>query len=156
VDLGCGNGVMLLELAREGFKNLTGMDYSEHAIEMSKTLLSEHDVNFKIVNLLEDPETPGDGEEKYDVCLDKGTFDAVSLCPDIPQSDARKKYFSNVVNLLKQDDSMFILTSCNWTTSELVSMSADYLKVLETIPTPTFMFGGKAGNVVSIVVFNKK
>jgi len=35
-------------------------------------------------------------------------------------------------------------------------MSADFLKVLENIPTPTFMFGGKAGNVVSIVVFNKK
>ncbi|ODM97963.1 Protein-lysine N-methyltransferase mettl10 [Orchesella cincta] len=155
VDLGCGNGVMILELAREGFKNLTGLDYSENAIELSKTLVTtnEHDATFKMANLLEEPDKLDLG--KYDVCLDKGTFDAISLCPDLPQSEARAKYFTNVVNLMTEQ-SIFILTSCNWTTPELISMSADYLKVQETIPTPQFMFGGKCGNVVSIVVFNKK
>ncbi|CAL8126318.1 unnamed protein product [Orchesella dallaii] len=157
VDLGCGNGVMILELAREGFKNLTGLDYSENAIELSETLLTtnDHDATctFQMANLLEEPDKLDLG--KYDVCLDKGTFDAISLCPDLPQSEARSKYFTNVVNLMT-DESIFILTSCNWTTPELISMSADYLKVHEIIPTPQFMFGGKCGNVVSIVVFNKK
>lgn len=92
----------------------------------------------------------------YDVCLDKGTFDAISLCPDISQKDAREKYFTNVVKLLKSEESIFIVTSCNWTTSELISIAKNYLKASETIPTPSFMFGGKAGNVVSIVVFVKK
>lgn len=94
--------------------------------------------------------------DQFDVILDKGTFDAISLCPNISQNEARSKYFSNVVKMFKNENSIFILTSCNWTTSELVSMSTNYLKKVKTIPTPTFMFGGKAGNVVSIVVFVKK
>ncbi len=110
----------------------------------------------QVVNLLEDIENDKNTLEKYDVCLDKGTFDAISLRPDISQTDAREKYFTNVVKLLKSEDSIFILTSCNWTTSELKALSANYLKALESIPTPSFMFGGKAGNVVSIVVFAKK
>lgn len=113
-------------------------------------------IAYQVVNLLEIPANSEAETETYDVCLDKGTFDAISLCPDIPQAEARTKYFSNVVNLLKNDESIFILTSCNWTTPELISMSTDYLKSLEVIPTPSFMFGGKSGNVVSIVVFNKK
>ncbi|KAJ1882797.1 Protein-lysine N-methyltransferase efm4, partial [Coemansia sp. S17] len=36
LDVGCGNGHLLLELAEDGYTNLTGTDYSPQAIELAK------------------------------------------------------------------------------------------------------------------------
>jgi len=92
---------------------------------------------------------------KYDVCLDKGTFDAISLCPDVPQAEARRLYFENVIKLMK-DDGRFIITSCNWTTKEIVTFSEDWFSFKAEVPTASFNFGGKSGSLVSIVVLIKK
>src|SRR5947209_270282 len=35
LDLGCGNGHILLELATHNFNYLTGIDYSPHAIQLA-------------------------------------------------------------------------------------------------------------------------
>lgn len=93
--------------------------------------------------------------ERFNVCLDKGTFDAISLCPDLPQSEARQRYFENVTKLLKEDG-IFILTSCNWTAKELVSFAEKHFLFSGVIPTPQFNFGGKSGNLVSIVILRRK
>ena len=55
LDLGCGNGVMSIELAEVGFKNVHGIDYSENAIELSKKLakdsgLQDQEVQFSVSN----------------------------------------------------------------------------------------------------------
>jgi hypothetical protein len=86
--------------------------------------------------------------------LDKGTFDAISLCPDVPQTEARRLYFQNVTKLMKED-ARFILTSCNWTTKEIVAFSSDWFTFMAEIPTASFNFGGKSGSLVSIVVLKK-
>ena len=53
IDLGCGNGLMCLELHEAGFKNVCGVDYSANAIELAKKLaqdsdLQEDQVKFKV------------------------------------------------------------------------------------------------------------
>ena len=44
IDLGCGNGVMSIELYEVGFKNVLGVDYSSHAIELAQKIALENDI----------------------------------------------------------------------------------------------------------------
>ena len=59
IDLGCGNGLMCLELHEAGFKNVCGVDYSDHAIELAKKLaqdsgiLDSDQVQFSVSNFEE-------------------------------------------------------------------------------------------------------
>lgn len=120
VDLGCGNGHLLLELAAEGYKNLHGIDYSEAAITLAKSVAQQREYDFikyETVDLL-----AGTWDsQQFDVVLDKGTFDAISLNPELP--DAREKYVSAVRRITKPQG-IFLITSCNWTQDELVRMFA--------------------------------
>nr|XP_040218508.2 EEF1A lysine methyltransferase 2 [Anopheles coluzzii] len=154
IDLGCGNGMMLIELAREGYTKLTGIDYSPKAIELSKAICRDQDlnINYQVVDLMSEPEVAALGQFK--VVHDKGTYDAISLHPEDAKT-MRMHYIANVHRML-QDDGLFILTSCNWTESELVQSFAELFKLHTVIPTPTFKFGGKVGSVVTSIVFEKK
>ncbi len=53
------------------------------------------------------------------MCVDKGTYDAVSLDPD-DAGQKRRRYVDSVLGLL-EDGGMLIITSCNWTEHELKS-----------------------------------
>jgi EEF1A lysine methyltransferase 2 len=57
-------------------------------------------------------------QRQYDVCIDKGTYDAISLNPDNSLVQ-RQKYKQSIGQLVKPFG-LFIITSCNWTESELV------------------------------------
>uniref|UniRef100_A0A182M0T4 Protein-lysine N-methyltransferase n=1 Tax=Anopheles culicifacies TaxID=139723 RepID=A0A182M0T4_9DIPT len=153
IDLGCGNGMMLIELAREGYTDLTGIDYSPKAIELSKAICKDQDLNisYKVTDLMSESEVTALG--KFKVVHDKGTYDAISLHPENSKA-MRTSYITNVHRML-QDDGLFILTSCNWTESELVKSFSDFFQLRTVIPTPTFKFGGKVGSVVTSIVFVK-
>ncbi|XP_053663711.1 EEF1A lysine methyltransferase 2 [Anopheles marshallii] len=153
IDLGCGNGMMLIELAREGYTDLTGIDYSPKAIELSKAICQDQDlnINYKVVDLMSESEVTALG--KFKVVHDKGTYDAISLHPE-DSKQMRASYITNVHRMLK-DDGLFILTSCNWTECELVQSFAGFFQLRTVIPTPTFKFGGKVGSVVTSIVFVK-
>uniref|UniRef100_A0A0A9WG81 Protein-lysine N-methyltransferase CM83_54793 n=2 Tax=Lygus hesperus TaxID=30085 RepID=A0A0A9WG81_LYGHE len=151
IDLGCGNGMMLVELAREGYNNVTGVDYCESAIELSKSIIDTQSmghIKLEVADLTQDCNLVG-----FDIVLDKGTFDAISLSPDDPKSK-KLMYLKNVSKMLN-DGGLFVITSCNWTENELVEQFSTDFKHKQTIPTPTFSFGGKTGSVVSSVVFEK-
>lgn len=153
VDLGCGNGMMLIEMRNEGFTNLTGIDYCENAIELSKSVASSQgidDIDFKVVDITKST----DELRGFDVALDKGTYDAISLNPD-NSLDKRKKYIENVAKMLNQDG-LLVITSCNWTEDEIGAHFNDVFEFVELIPTPTFKFGGKIGSIVSSLVLKKK
>ena len=62
------------------------------------------------------PEDPVLREGAVDVCLDKGTFDAISLSTEA--SENKKQYILSVVRVLKAGGYL-IITSCNWTAEEL-------------------------------------
>ena len=51
IDVGCGNGVMCIELYEVGFKNIFGVDYSSHAIELAQKIANENEnqeLKFKV------------------------------------------------------------------------------------------------------------
>ncbi|KAK2152301.1 hypothetical protein LSH36_332g01040 [Paralvinella palmiformis] len=152
LDIGCGNGFLLLELASQGYKDLKGIDYSEDAINLAKSIAKDekHDIKYEVVDVLTPHLSPSN---HYDVCLDKGTFDAISLSPS--ETEVKKEiYVQNVHSFLKVGG-IFILASCNWTEDEVKEQFKKGFLLLERIPTPTFTFGGVQGNRETILVLQK-
>lgn len=152
VDIGCGNGLLLVELANWGFKNLKGIDYSKKAIILAEKVAEKFDVQNVIAYAVCDILQPNI-ENTFDVIVDKGTYDAISLSENGLEN--RKKYINNVYNLLKSNG-LLVLTSCNWTKGELDKQYGEKFVCFDVIPTPQFQFGGSVGNVVTCVIFKKK
>lgn len=61
--------------------------------------------------------------KEFDVCIDKGTFDAISLNPDKTKDD-KKLYVSALKDVLKCKG-FFVITSCNWTKEQLLDRFSD-------------------------------
>ncbi|KAJ8684063.1 hypothetical protein QAD02_019855 [Eretmocerus hayati] len=159
IDLGCGNGVLLAELAQVGFENLVGVDYSAKAIELARRVLDEKGfskIKLFVYDVLCDSTDPDTNElgKPFALAHDKGTYDAVSLCPDKPR-DKRVRYVKNVHRILK-DDGYLVLTSCNWTKAELTNHLCDYFELVDEIPTKSFSFGGQTGSRITQLIFKKK
>ncbi|XP_031767745.2 EEF1A lysine methyltransferase 2 [Galleria mellonella] len=154
IDLGCGNGYSLMELARQGFTNLLGVDYCEEAIVLAEKVTKEEFsiIKYKVFDIINDDVS--DLGTNFGIVHDKGTYDAISLNPDNPKEN-RRKYLEQVTKILC-DNGLFIITSCNWTDQELIKQFSEKMKLKCVIPTPQFKFGGKVGSVVSSVVFIKK
>ncbi|CAK1592667.1 unnamed protein product [Parnassius mnemosyne] len=154
IDLGCGNGYTLSELAREGFTNLLGVDYCQEAIVLAEKVAQKQFpfIRFQVFDILNDDVRNLGG--KFGLVHDKGTYDAISLNPDNPKQQ-REKYIEQATEMLAEDG-LFVITSCNWTDDELLKQFSEKMKLKCVIPTPQFTFGGKVGSMVSSVVFVKK
>jgi len=157
VDIGCGNGHLLIQLAeKHDFKNLKGIDYVEEALELARTIVRESNlvnIQFERVDLLT-KECGGN----YDVVVDKGTYDAICLMPDMSH-EHRRSYIDSIKRLLNKEASQtarFVLTSCNWSKEELLAHFGDDFDLLEELPAPTFCFGGKQGRTVTSLIFRVK
>lgn len=152
IDLGTGNGMMLVELAREGYTNLVGVDYSEKSIELSQSIAKDQElkITYIVTDLLSETKMKALGQFK--VAHDKGTYDAISLNHNSKQR--RDEFLKNVAGILS-NDGYFLITSCNWTKDELKMSFEKYFVLFKEIPTPSFKFGGKVGNVVTSLVFKK-
>ena len=55
----------------------------------------------------------------FHICVDKGTFDAISLNPD-SAIEKRKQYVKSLSRVLN-GKGFFLITSCNWTKEELLN-----------------------------------
>lgn len=148
--------MMLIELYREDFKNLTGVDYSENAIKLAAGIAKDQDMSiaYNVLDLLSSEDIEQQFEcKKFDVIHDKGTYDAISLHPE--NASAKKiEYITNLHNLAA-DNGLLILSSCNWTEAELCIALDGKFEKFKMIPTPTFKFGGSVGTVVTQIVFKK-
>ncbi|CAH2064867.1 unnamed protein product, partial [Iphiclides podalirius] len=154
IDLGCGNGYTLSELAREGFTNLLGVDYCEEAIILAEKVTQKQFpmIRFQMFDIINDDVTHlGD---KFQLVHDKGTYDAISLNPENAKEN-RQKYIAQASEMLA-GNGLFVITSCNWTEDELLKHFSEKMKMKCVIPTPQFTFGGKVGSMVSSVAFVKK
>lgn len=61
----------------------------------------------------------GGGDLKgFDVCIDKGTFDAITLNPE-NFNDGKNLYIQSLRQALK-GEGFFAVTSCNWTREQLL------------------------------------
>nr|XP_013223557.2 EEF1A lysine methyltransferase 2 [Columba livia] len=153
LDIGTGNGVLLVELAKSGYTNLTGIDYSPSAIELSEKIREKEGMsNIKLK--VEDFLAPSAELSGFEICIDKGTFDAISLNPD-NAAGKRKQYVRSLCSVLKPGG-FFLITSCNWTKEELSNEFREGFEILEELPTPKFCFGGRIGNSVTALVFQRK
>ncbi|KAJ2909243.1 Protein-lysine N-methyltransferase efm4 [Coemansia aciculifera] len=170
LDVGCGNGHLLLELAEDGgFTNLTGTDYSPQAIELAQGIAASRGLDKTIAFVVQDFLSAAEvsriaGQEKFDVVLDKGTYDAICLKPkdggssaaataDVDQ-EAIDTYPVSVVSSLK-DSGVFLITSCNWTEDELIARFSKHLKCVGRVKHRSFKFGGAVGQTVATVAFKK-
>lgn len=99
--------------------------------------------------------SPELANSRYDLVLDKGTYDAIGLSPDDPIGD-QKRYLKVLRNLLAPSG-LFILSSVNYTAEKLTSdLSDNAFELLDKIPARTFTFGGVKGSNVTSLVFIKK
>ncbi|ETI23411.1 hypothetical protein G647_05213 [Cladophialophora carrionii CBS 160.54] len=125
----------------------------------------------------------------FDLVLDKGTFDAISLSSDRavdPNTGLERRicelYPAKVLDMTRPGG-FLLLTSCNWTESEVISWFTGYVsgrleggnnddaqqeqqqqrwgdtsarfEVYDTIKYPVFEFGGQKGQGVATVCFRK-
>ena len=92
-------------------------------------------------------------EGRYDVIHDKGTFDVVYMNKDLDNT----LYAKAILHRLKNSpESVFIITSCNCTSSELDEIYAHqdlFVKVEEIKGYKSFTYGGVTGQVVSTNVY---
>ncbi|RUS77094.1 hypothetical protein EGW08_015149 [Elysia chlorotica] len=160
LDLGCGNGTLLIGLREEEFSDLTGVDYSEGAIQLAKDVAEKEgvdDINFQVCDIL-CPKSVStltkDGSNRFDLCLDKGTYDAISLRDPTEPTD-RRKYAVHVHSLLNEQG-LLVITSCNWTKDQLVLHFEKEFELLQELPAPSITFGGQTGQTVTTLILKRK
>lgn len=155
LDIGCGNGMTLVYFHRKGFTNLTGVDYSKAAVNLAKSVASSNacpDIVFDTMDIL-DPSVETYGP--FNVIVDKGTFDAICLNPDMDIKESINRYLAFLGRHLLMEG-YFLITSCNWTKEELLRHFSPFsLKLIDEIETPSLSFGGKKGNKVTSLIFQK-
>uniref|UniRef100_A0A0R3Q136 Protein-lysine N-methyltransferase n=1 Tax=Angiostrongylus costaricensis TaxID=334426 RepID=A0A0R3Q136_ANGCS len=154
LDLGCGNGSLLRKLRSSGYSQLTGIDYSASAIELAQRLSNEDQKSGNVLDIL----SPSDilFSNQYDVLLDKGTWDAMSLSND---RDSRVHIYRTAVKDALTSRGKFVILSCNFTREELCQFFDDgsSLVFITEIPAAhSFTFGGRAGVTSTGVVFERK
>ncbi|KAL5745088.1 hypothetical protein ACOSP7_026234 [Xanthoceras sorbifolium] len=173
LDIGTGNGLLLQELAKQGFSDLTGVDYSEGAINLAQNLANRD--GFSNIKFLVDDVLETKLERQFQLVMDKGTLDAIGLHPDGP---LKRIMYWNSVSKLVAPGGLLVITSCNNTKDELMQevlnlnqrridvhqepvTSKDHeesrdlpFRYLNHVRTyPTFMFGGAEGSRVATVAF---
>ena len=156
LDLGCGNGHLLLELAQHEYSQLHGVDYAEHAIHLASQIAQTQgfsQITFSVMDIL------NSDMSESDLILDKGTFDAISLAnpSDLGlslQSQIQAGYVDSVARLLAPNG-ILLITSCNWTEDELIGIFKPSLAFYDRVKYPTFRFGGSAGQSIVTVAFKK-
>ncbi|EME89112.1 uncharacterized protein MYCFIDRAFT_149699 [Pseudocercospora fijiensis CIRAD86] len=176
LDLGTGNGHMLFALREdeddEGERwlgDMVGVDYSPKSVQLARRIDEQRiaalddsqdayaSIRFEQWDLLEEP--PGDWlGNGFDLVLDKGTFDAISLMPK-PENAPHpcEVYRQKVIDLIKADHFLFI-TSCNWTRDELIGWLVNNdgkLMLYDEAKYRSFTFGGQTGQSVVTLVFRR-
>ncbi|XP_034475918.1 EEF1A lysine methyltransferase 2-like [Drosophila innubila] len=153
IDLGCGDGKFLIYLGHSKFKNLTGVDYSTNAIQLARIIANDQSMSIKYhIEDLTLSKAPRIGT--YNIVHDKGTYDTVSLYPENPD-EKLANYLATVAKLLRNKDSLFIITSCNFTEDELISSCENLFVKHCSIPLPKYKID-KNEKVFTSIVFKKR
>ncbi|KAK4090222.1 s-adenosylmethionine-dependent methyltransferase protein [Purpureocillium lilacinum] len=196
LDLGCGNGSLLFALRDDGWSaRALGVDYSPQSVALARQVAASRAEEHKEEE--DDDETPavefsewdiiagesstvlnGAQSSGWDVVLDKGTFDAISLSDARDQASGRRLcecYRERVLRLVRPGG-IFLVTSCNWTEEELrawfvppsgaaaaattTSAPAEEaeigkFEVAGRVQYRTFSFGGVKGQTISTLCFRR-
>lgn len=137
---------------------MVGVDYSPASIQLCRKRLGVlqnagvyiGDIAFEMWDVLKDAPLE-EWRGGFDVVLDKGTFDAVSL-----SSEGGEGYRERVEPLVRAGG-WLVVTSCNWTEEELgVWFGGGGLMARGRVEYPVFRFGGGTGQSVATVCFRKE
>ncbi|WVZ05150.1 hypothetical protein V8G54_018496 [Vigna mungo] len=125
LDIGTGNGLLLQELAKQGFSDLTGTDYSERAVNLAQSLADRD--GFSNIKFLVDDVLETKLEQEFQLVMDKGTLDAIGLHPDGPVK--RMMYWDSVSKLVAPGGILFPFKFCGvlWVMAWTVLIKWDYL-----------------------------
>ncbi|RSL44188.1 hypothetical protein CEP53_011341 [Fusarium sp. AF-6] len=167
IDLGCGNGSLLFSLREEDWTGRAlGVDYSPKSISLARqiaTTKESENVEFQEWDVIAGPfDTVLNGPQAdgWDVVLDKGTFDAISLSDEKDAQGRRlcEGYRERVLKLVRRGG-IFLVTSCNWTETELRSWferrDEEGFDVVGRVEYRTFSFGGTKGQTISTLCFRR-
>lgn len=148
---------------------MLGVDYSQKSIEFAKRIAKDKgfgtsderkEVEFEwwnIMNQSPEPILSTPSTQGWDVVLDKGTFDAISLSEETDSQGRRicEGYKERVVPLIREGG-ILLITSCNWTEEELNAwFVGGELERVKSIEYKSFSFGGKKGQTISSVCFRR-
>ena len=160
---------MLFLLRAVGFEGkMVGVDYSAASVQLAREIAAEKRVGtgnqdqkeilFAEWDIMEEEAGDWMVEGGFDVVLDKGTFDAISLNEEEDEHGRRicAGYRERVERLIKRGGRM-LLTSCNWTEGELREwFESEEFEVKGRIEYPKFTFGGKDGQSISTLCFQRR
>ena len=119
LEIGCGNGTLLFAVHEAGYNptKMHGIDYSENAISLAKSIASKKEtetatlIQFTTHDFLTEDvprdETTSDG---WDLILDKGTFDAISLGKKDENGHAPHRQYPQRLSALMKPGSRFLIT----------------------------------------------
>lgn len=165
---------------------MLGVDYSPQSVRLARQISttsaeaegrSREGISFDEWDVLAGPmDTVLNGPQQpgWDVVLDKGTFDAISLAgADASGGDRRPNegYKPRVLQLVKPGG-LFLITSCNWTEPELRAWFEDQGERSEDttnqdqardgfvlhgrVEYRTFSFGGHKGQTITTLCFRRQ
>ncbi|KAJ7364149.1 S-adenosyl-L-methionine-dependent methyltransferase [Mycena albidolilacea] len=160
LEVGSGNGTLLFGLADAGYDGslLCGIDYSPDAVNLARAIGAASDTGATITFAECDFLVADPPRNRWNLLLDKGTFDAIALAEkDADGKSPAARYPARVARLLKPGAS-FLITSCNFTEDELrasFETPETGLVYHSRIQHKTFTFGGKSGSPVSSVAFTR-
>ena len=140
-----------------------GVDYSEKSVEFARRIAGSKgvEVEFRQWDIMSSARKvilDRDQEGGWDVVLDKGTFDAISLSEEKDERGRRlcEGYKERMMPLVREGG-LFLVTSCNWTGEELRAWFGGVgLSVVGEVGYRSFVFGGAKGQTISSVCFRKE
>ena len=154
LDIVFGNATFLIGLAKNNYSQLVGMDYSQNSICLAESIINNKAEKYpnilnKIRLLVEDINNPIKEEKEFNLIHDKGTMDAF-----LSNKDHLFSSYSNYLNLKLKKNGTFIITSCNFTKSELACLFSKTKFTLEKeISHKQFTFGGQTGQQVTTLIY---
>ncbi|KIK80186.1 hypothetical protein PAXRUDRAFT_245728 [Paxillus rubicundulus Ve08.2h10] len=175
LDVGSGNGHLLFAMVEAGYdaSRLVGIDYCQGSIDLSVAIAEQRTVDdtdtehayegvvFAVCDFLNaespipSPKDDSTSDATWDLILDKGTYDAISLMDEDTQGIQR--YPPRVAKLLRPGGRLLI-TSCNFTEEELkerFTTRALGLEYEDSVQYKKITFGGKTGSLYATVAFKK-
>ncbi|KAF3059883.1 Protein-lysine N-methyltransferase SEE1 [Daldinia childiae] len=169
LDLGTGNGSLLFGLRDAGWQGrMLGVDYSRQSVEFARRIAesrsqdpdteSEKRVEFREHDILQTPAstllTDAQQPQGWDVVLDKGTFDAISLSSETDPASGRRvseSYRARVAPLELK----------SWFEGARKDGEDDgdargwRFDLVGRVEYPSFSFGGVKGQTISSLCFKK-